>query len=504
MTMADWDRLVEQAIVGTGRNPAPLLVSAPVLEKLLAQLHKFDPETQFLQTAALLTQYRAVGVMPQQMKAAPLPPCPAEARPVASARAAAYLHQGMGQADLKLIGEWLKSAADRQWRVPVELWPTLLDLAAQQRQLLPDLEPCLDERARWLMTLNPAWQFAESQRLQEGDWHEGNFPARLRFLETLRQTAPDQARELLAAGWAQEPAKERAAFLATLRIQLGMGDAPFLEDCLNDRSELVRVEAARLLCRLPDSTLLHTLLTEISTYLWFKKGWLGKKLNVALPAGFQASWLRLGVKEKLISAEGIGQKASWLAQLLAFVPPARFAQHQQVTLDELMQHTLSSDFADALLRGWLEGAAAHADHEVVLAYLRAVDDAGFLAAFTPNAHLLPVALRADCLQSYLLRAAAQAQPDWESMEAVLPCFDHLSPALSTHLLRQHWPRLLGSGQNIYVINRVLQQAAYQLAPACYPQAEALLNKLAVQRTDLSDKFLSIYQFRYQMAEAFQP
>ncbi|MFN8490458.1 MAG: DUF5691 domain-containing protein [Caldilineaceae bacterium] len=502
--MNDWERLVEQAIGGTGRNPEPLSVSTPAVSKLLPQLRAFDPETQFLHTAALLTQYRAAGLMLPQGKAAQITPCPADIRTVAAERAAAYLLQVLQQADLKLIGEWLTHAIARQWRVPVELWPALLDLARQQRQLLPALEPCLDERARWLMALNPTWQLAEVQKLQETDWHEGYMQARLRFLEALRQAAPDQARELLAASWAQEPAKERAALLAKLQINLAAADASFLENCLNDRSEHVRTEAARLLCRLPDSALLKSLLAEISGYIQFKKGWLGKKLEIKLPDSFQTTWARLGIKEKGDSEAGIGQKAGWLVQLLAFVSPTAFARHQQVVIDELIRHTLSSDFADALWRGWLEGAATYGDHEFILAYLQAMGDQGFLTAFAPNAHLLPPPVREDCLQAYLVRRAEQALPDWENMEAVLVCFDQLSPALSTHLLCQHWPRLLAGGQNGYVLNRVFNRAAYQFAPACYPQAVALFQGLEAQRTDQIDKFLSIYQFRYQMAEAFQP
>lgn len=509
--MKPWADLVQQGILGTNRHTLAL----PALDgmgELWSQLAAADQETRFLQAAALLAQYRAAGSQPIPLPLTTRTPvCPAETNPPAPAGAAALLHQFLGDGDHKLLSEWLRHAAQQRMVASYELLPALLELATKQRTIAAALAPCLGERGRWLMHLNAAWPIAAAEIIDESDWQVGSSEARHHFLQSYRQRAPAAARALLETTWAQEAAKDRATFLSALRTGLSMADEPFLEQCLGDRSQAVRTEATRLLAGLVGSQRQRGLLAELTAYLTLERKWLRRTLQVKLPTHYAPAWAHLGVREESPLGVRVGQKAGWLVQLIALLPPSTIVAHLGVDAVEFLEFVRASEFAEALGMALLEGAELHQDHAFLLAELHHLQRLLTLAQTAPGewqerfvryAPLLPPAVRDQVLQRYLTTQAATAFTDWTTLANVMRTFEQLSPAVTTNLLTVQWPALLQRSTQDYGIGRVLLDAAYLLAPAAYPTAVKLFTRPFAERPEYIDQFLRIYQLRHQMEKAF--
>lgn len=509
--MNAWDQLVQQGILGAGRQPLQL-PPHDALTALRAQAADIDQETQFLQAAALLAQYRIAGSQLTTPPAlADAPRCPPESSRPAPANATATLRQVVADNDQKLLVEWLHHAAQHGMAAPPDLLPTLLDLAAKQRPVAEALAPCLGERGRWLMRLNPAWPIAAAEVIDENDWRIGSSEARQRFLQEYRQQAPEAARALLTSTWPQEAAKDRTAFLSALRRGLSLADEPFLEQCLADRSLAVRTEAARLLAGLVGGRRQQALLAQLTTYITLERGWLRRTLQVKLPARYETIWADLGIREESPLGVRIGQKAGWLVQLLALLPPSVLVAHLGIDAIEFLEFVRASDFAEALTMALLEGAELHQDHAFLLAELNHVQrllTLGQVKAsewqdrFVRYAPLLPPSVRDQMLQRYLAALPAGAFADWTTLAVVMRTFEQLSRPVTNTLLTVEWPALLQRATQDYGIGRVLLDAAYLLAPAGYPTAVKLFTRPFAERPDYIDHFLRIYGLRHQMEKEF--
>ena len=361
------------------------------------------------------------------------------------------------------------------------------------------------------MRLNPTWSIAAAEIVDETDWRVGSGEARQHFLATYRQATPENARVLLEAAWAQESAKDRALFVGALRHNLSIADEPFLEYCLADRSQAVRSEVARLLAGLIGSRLQQRLLTELTEYLALERKWLRRIVRVKLPAHYKASWAPLGVRDDSPLGVRIGQKAGWLVQLIALLPPSALVAHLGTDAVDFLDLVRASDFAEALSTALIEGAELHQDHAFLLAELHhlqrllaleQVPRTEWLDRFTRYAPLLPPPTREQVLQRYLTGSQSAAFPDWTLLGAIIRSFAQLSPSITTQLLEIHLPALLQRRTRDYGIGRVLLDTAYSLAPAGYPAAVKLFVRPHEERPDYIDHFLRIYQVRHQMEKEF--
>ncbi len=522
--MSSWQLLVQQGILGTARQPTTpeLPVGLDALwvtsaeQSTVGHRAPLDAAQRFLQAAAILTHYEAAGKLPTALEARPglheIAAARPETQPSVGAKPAQLLQQLVRDFDSKLMVEWLAHAAKAGAYLPHEMLAFLLGRATKERMLATALVPCLGERGRWLMALNPRWQIDVGEALDETHWHEGSIQARITYLQNLREQAPALARAALAAVWSQEATPDRAALLATLRTKLSADDLPFLDEAHSDRSLNVRIQAGRLLATVPQAALHRELMAQLSGYLKLERQWLKRQLVVTLPAYFREEWRAYGVREQSPLGVRIGQKAGWLVQLIALVPPSALVTALGVDAVELLDLIRASDHAEALSSALLEGAEQHQDYTFLLAELHHLlrlialsqaPQSEFIDRFGRYAPVLPQPERLSLVQRYLDLAESRAFGDWATLQAVLRHCGALPPLVTTQLLTKQMPTLLQRNTRDYGIGRILLDLAYQLAPADYPQAAILFQRRhGEERPEYIDRFLQIYHFRYQMIQAF--
>ncbi len=360
------DSLVSAALVGTARQPNPALATGTPLDGLLSALPETSIERQVLLVAGLWAAYRDAGRTAQEAPPAP-EPAPPETLPVCSPGAAALLRRMLDREGSRLLPEALERLRRAGRILPPELLAAAL--GTQSSEVRAALVPVLSERGRWLSRFNPAWRWvAESLPTggvlpgdAEARWQEGTPAARRAILGRVRAAEPTRAREWLAAVWRQEKADLRAEFVQALVPGLSAADEPFLEAALDDRSANVRAAAASLLARIPNSGLAQRMRGRADVLLSWKAG----KLAVAPPTAVDKDTQRDGIVAK--PPAGTGERAWWLTQILALVPPAHWTERFGVASGELIAAAQFGEWAAALLGGWSSAALLHRAADWMLA-----------------------------------------------------------------------------------------------------------------------------------------
>ena len=394
--MQDLTRL---ALVGTANVPTDVAASAAVAALLpdasAAATTPINREQRLLWQAGSEALYRSAGRLPERL---PLPP---PAAPETWAELPAALRRWLSLSrllELEAIAPWMveRLRAHRR-RLPAELLPTVL--AEPRTRAI--WWPVLGERGRWLAAQHPDWQAAlrklanpdqalddaaERQRI----FDEASLPDRCAALTRQRHIDPALARQWLAAALPAEKAEPRLALVQTLTHQLSADDEPLLESLLADRSQAVRQAAAGLLARLPTSACAQRLAARADACLrWTAAaptsgGLLGSvsrllgsnapQLTVEPPSAIDKSWERDGIAATPPAASyggaiREGERAFWLRQVLALVPPARWSQQAQANPAQLLPLLQASEWADALLPGLAQAASHFADSDWASALL---------------------------------------------------------------------------------------------------------------------------------------
>ncbi|GAA0432529.1 hypothetical protein Acor_76310 [Acrocarpospora corrugata] len=360
--MTGWEQLVTTALLGSDRGTG----ASPV---------------GVLEQAAVEAVARRAGQSP--VRAEPLAVAPVETLPLAPPRAADRLARMLAGEQGRLIGEWLELAVAHGVRVPARLVPQLLDLGARDRSVRAHLGVLAGARGRWLAELNPAWSYLQQESsgeglLDHGVWEFGASGDRRAFLRRLRAASPDDARELLAVGWDNEPPVERAAFIATFADRLGPADEPFLEAALDDRRREVRREAADLLTRLPGSRLALRMAGRAATLLVRDV----TRLTVELPERCDSAMERDGIRSELPAGRSGGRKSWWLQQLIAHTPLDFWTGHFGLTAGEITRLPVA-DWRREVLMGWTRAAILQQDADWARALFDAEPLTDLLAVLPP-------------------------------------------------------------------------------------------------------------------------
>jgi len=372
------DSLARLAVTGTARQPNAAIRTDLPIDPLLESLAGESPERRLLVAAGAAVVYRSAG---QRAPAAPVERPVAAApdqRPPCSANAARLLADLVGGKQVDLAAEAAELLEEAGQRAPHDILPVLLEVADPYLRKM--LRPVLDERGRWLASFNPDWLWAvdRADALPTGlpeletVWNEGALAARVAVLTRLHEAQPERARDWLSQVWAKEKAEPRAELLAAFSARLTAEDEPFIENLLDDRSMVVRTQAARLLARIPGSRLSQRMIARADAMLAYeapKAGMLSKlkalagvgagKLAVEPPQEIDAAWERDGFADK--APPGMGKRAYWLRQVLSMVPFTHWQQRFGVAPEVLLSAARATEWWDAVLTAWTDAARTFGD-----------------------------------------------------------------------------------------------------------------------------------------------
>jgi hypothetical protein len=353
-----FSQILRIALLGTRQSGE----AVPLLPGLAAPTD--SPEQQLLLAAGTLALMQKAGFQPP--KATAEPPLPALAdtwQPLGPLGANLFRtllasnHYAAFRTDY-----WLQMA-QHQRLVPPELLVKALDNESFRRHSPGNLA-LLGERGRWLAQQNPDWHAVlvpQHPAEDLGAWETGTLAQRKRFIRQLHQTDAEQARQLLGAALPTEPAATQAALLGELAPTVAAADTALLTSYLFSKSKEVRQTVVPMLVRLPQSELLERLWQRAVPLLSLKRPLLGSnKLLVALPESWDKSWQADGIEQKTTSIEG-GERAGWLGQLLALLPPSRWTAHLGASAEELLDLAAESEWRTLLLRAWSRAAYLHQD-----------------------------------------------------------------------------------------------------------------------------------------------
>ena len=276
---------------------------------------------------------------------------------LADAFAAGTVVQGH---EMRLQHEACLQLSARGATLPSMLLPVALDAGLRSTALRPALLPVLGARGRWLAERNPEWKYAAAGdgAREENAWTEGTHLDRLAWFRTLRANDAAAARDLLANGLAELPAKERLDFVEALDVNLSAADETLLEPLLKDRSKDVRAAAASLLARLPVSAHAQRLAGWLAACVRHEKKLFGTRWNVEAPESSDAEWAAACVDAKRPPHDVLGERAWWLYQLVRQVPLRWWCAHTGMTPAALVEWARKSDWKLALHRGWRERAGS--------------------------------------------------------------------------------------------------------------------------------------------------
>ena len=358
--MSNWSGLTPAALLGTRRAAPPAPIPAPGLEPLLAALNGLDgrdPAARLLATAGALDLYEQIGRAAARGPLPVVPPAPAADLPACPPRAAGYLALLLEAPRRNLLPEFLAALAANGQAVPPALLPNILGAGVKKGALRPLILPALGAQGRWLAARNPAWAYAaaasagwpELRRL----WTAAAPAERSALVEQLRALDPARGRALFENVWRAENDHTRLRLLKLLETGLGMDDEPLLEMALDDRSHLVRRQAAALLAALPGSRLGGRMGGYVPAYLAWTPGG-AQAITISLPQ-VSAAMRRDGIVGT-VSKDAARVRGQEIIQLVSAVPlgwwAANWAAPREVARAlsrTLWPRTLSTGFAAAAL-----------------------------------------------------------------------------------------------------------------------------------------------------------
>jgi hypothetical protein len=361
---ASWAPLLPVAMVGTDRQALPLAAWPGEVGQLVAQAagSAGDAATGVLRAAAVLAACGLAGA-----QGAPWP----DAMPAAAADEALRalpdgplltlvtwaFHDGPS----RLQHEVCLALARAQRRLPHALLPQALELGRRSLAMRPLLLPVLGERGLWLAAQRDDWRYAAGVNAavsEETRWTDGSFEQRREFLERERASDPPAARDRLTQSLSELPAKERAELVGVLGLQLSLDDEPLLENLRTDRSREVQRAALSLLLRLPDAAHPRRAVDRLKPLLKNERVLLRKRWLIDAPAAVGEDWKADNIDPVRPKHESLGERGWWLYQLVRQVPLGWWTQHTGMDAAELHHWAGSTDWGEALLRGWRDALFA--------------------------------------------------------------------------------------------------------------------------------------------------
>ncbi len=283
--MSAWSEMERVALLGTRRERLHLPDIAPDIDEVLAKIAGDDASRELLSTAGTLDLYEQIGRLPARQSPETFP-LPREDRRACSSLAASYLAQMLGGSLRNLMPEFLGALAGAGMRIPETLLPNVLALGQKNTKFRSYILPVLGNRGRWLAARHQSWRYAAldpaSWTSIRQTWEETADVQKPALVAQLRELDPALGRALVESTWRAENDNRRLRLIKQIVIGLSIEDEPLLETALDDRSHLVRRQAAEWLAQLPGSRLCARMLTYAPLYLSWTPDQT-RKITISLP-----------------------------------------------------------------------------------------------------------------------------------------------------------------------------------------------------------------------------
>lgn len=348
--MQQWNNILNTAMLGTDKKMPEQADMPEALVEAFTQVNaneNIDKEEKFLQSAALLYNYKNCGIQPVTKESLSLPAAAPETKPYCSKLSTQVLKDILTEESMPLLLLWLKHCQAAGRLIKPDVLPSVLQLAAENKKLQPYIPACAGNRGAWLSSFNQAWNFSGQQSAEE-QWHTGTPEQRKAILKETRDTDPALASQWLQKSWPQEDAAGKLAFLGVLAETIGSDDIPFLESLAGEKSKKVKEEAVALLKRIPGSPIVQQYQQVLKESVMLKKekvllGLSSKTiLQWQLPSAIDEAIFKTGV-QKLSSSKEFTDDEFIIYQLMQSVPPSFW----ELQLDNSPDHIISLFQKDA-------------------------------------------------------------------------------------------------------------------------------------------------------------
>jgi hypothetical protein len=413
-----------------------------------------------------------------------LPACPPEDKPIANPAATATLLRLLADPDPEIIEEWAQLALSHGVRIDGPTAPLVLDWWARQPRRPVSIFAALGQHGEWLASLNQDWQkhvaTAEIPTDADGVWQTGKGPERLAILTSVRRLDPARALALIESTWKSDPASDRQRFLEVLIANPSMADEPFLEAALDDRSKIVRRQAAAVLALIPGSRLRHRhseAAKPMVTVRTARAGLVGRSRGEVVmvpPESFDASWERDGIEQR--PPEGVGPRAWWMRQVLALADLAVWTDATGFGPDTILELLKNDDYAGDAVQALIAAAGARRDAAWSAALVRfLIDRADSLESIATLLEALPDDQRESLSLEILDRAPLTNVDRW----TVLTSFDRpWSSTFSFEAMRILGRHAAEPIDDIWRLPRAIEIASRRISP----DAAAVFEEAVIRMT----------------------
>jgi hypothetical protein len=439
-----------------------------------------------------------------------LPDCPPDDRPFAPKAAHTSLARLLAEPDATLIEEWAQLARAHGVVVDGATAPLVLDWWARQPRRSEDVFAALGRRGEWLASLNADWQkpvaTVDVPADAEGIWQTGKGAERLAVLTSVRRHDPARALALVASTWLTDGAADRQRFLEILTENRSMADEPFLEAALDDRSKVVRRQAAAVLALIPDSRLRQRLSETARTFITVRTprgmplGSRRRQIVLVPPDTFAAEWERDGIEQR--PPEGVGPRAWWVRQILSRVGLGVWGECTGLDPQAILEALKGDDYAGDAVQALIAAAVTTTDASWITALI------GWLLGQTP----IDLDVVATLLQglpdaereSLSLQIAAHARLTSIDKWNLLTSFERpWSIEFSIEAMKMLGRHASTSTEDVWRLARAIEAASRRIAPAAVDAFEqAVAHSLPEGRVEAAMRSVERARLRAEMHKEF--
>lgn len=339
--MEGWNNIIQTAMLGTDKrtiNEEELNEDLRTAFATIQNNNNIDREEKFLQTAAVVFNYRQSGTMPLQ-KELTITPAPTEEKEYCNEQQLQLLRDILNEENIPILQFWLSHCERSQKIITPYYVPNVLAIGEQQKKLQTLINNCCGKRAAWLAGFNPVWDFGQTDT-PETIWETGTTEQRKKALEQIRETDPNLGLAWLQKTWSTEDAATRLAFLEVLNSSANVNDISFLESLATDKSKKVKDEALSLLKTIPESAIVQQYMQALQQSVSLKKEkhllGLKSKQTLVVELDVPEAVYKTGI-DKLSNNKALSDEIYILYQLTAHVPPSFWESQLQLSKTDIIQ-----------------------------------------------------------------------------------------------------------------------------------------------------------------------